>query len=524
MLLIACANVANLFLVRGAGRRTEVAIRASMGASRGRLLRQFLTESLLLGAGGGAAGLLLGIGSVHGLLALHPAALPRAHDVALTPRVFAFAAVVALGAALVFGVAPALQLARGDISRALRDGGRQVGGGQRRLRASLVVAEMALALMLVVSAGLLMRSLYNLQHVDTGYQADHVLTFSLFLPEASYTTPQQITTFYHQLLPSLDGVAGIESAGLVFGLPLGEFNGHSTFSIEGRHPADEDAQNAFVRVIGGDYLRAMRIPVRRGRGFTQADTAAAPLVAVLNETAARRYFPNENPIGQHIRVHASFATGKYGFRDVVGVIGDVKHRGLALETEPEIYIPYDQQPMDFGVVVARTRGDPMSVVSSVKDRIRAIDPALPVADALPMDTLVADSVAGDRFTTVLLGVFGALAVGLAAIGIYGVMSYAVSQRTREIGLRMALGAEGRDVLSMVTRDALRLSAAGVVIGLAATAAATRGLARMLFGVSADDPLTYLAVAAVMVATALAASYFPARRAARIDPMTALRME
>jgi putative ABC transport system permease protein len=486
--------------------------------------RQFLTESLLLGAVGGIAGLVLGIWSVRGFLALDPTMLPREHEVALAPRVFAFTAFVALAAALVFGVVPAVQLARTDINASLRDGGRQVGGGQRRLRASLVVAEIALALMLVASAGLLLRSFYNLQHVDKGYDADRVLTFSLFLPEASYSSPDRITTFYHQLLPSLHGVPGVEASGMIFGLPLGEFNGHSTFSIEGRHVADEDVQSTYVRVIGGEYLQAMRIPLRRGRPFADADRATAPLVAIMNETAARRYFPNEDPIGHRVRLHASFSAGTYGFRAVVGVIGDVKHRGLAEETEPEIYIPYDQQAMDFGVVVARTRVDPLSVVSGIRDRIHAIDPALPVSDVMPMRTIVADSVANDRFMMILLGVFAALALGLAAIGIYGVMSYAVSQRTREIGLRMALGAASDDVLRMVTREGLRLSALGVTIGLTASAAAARSLTGLLFGVSAADPLTYAAVAVVIVATALAASYIPARRASRVEPMSALRTD
>jgi predicted permease len=524
VLLIACANVANLFLVRAAGRRAEVAVRASLGATRGRLLRQFLTESVLLAVLGGAAGLLLGVWSVHGLLALDPSALPRVRDVAVTPRVFAFTGLVALLAALVFGSVPALQLARAGGDASLRGGARQVGGGQRRLRASLVVAEMALALLLAVSAGLLMRSFYNLQHVRKGYDPDHVLTFSLFLPTGSYGTPERITAFYHQLLPALEGVPGVESSGMIFGLPLGEFNGHSTFSIEGRHPVDEDEQNAYVRVIGGDYLAAMRIPLRAGRRFGATDTASGPLVAMLNETAARRYFPDGRAIGQRIRVHATFSDGQYGFREIVGIVGDVRHRGLALATDPEIYIPYDQQPIDFGAVVARTRTDPMAAAAAVRDRIHAIDPALPVAGMMPMTAVVADSIASDRFIAVLLALFGALALGLAAIGIYGVMSYAVSQRTREIGLRMALGAGRGDVLRMVAREALRLSAIGIAIGLVTAAAATRALGQLLYGVSSGDPVTFAAVAAVVVVTALAASYFPARRASRVDPMAALRTE
>ena len=523
VLLVACANVANLFLVRAAGRRTEVAIRASIGAGRARLVRQFLTESLLLAVVGGAAGLLLATWGVRALLALDPTALPRADSVGLAPSVFAFTAAVALIAGLVFGAVPAAQLARTDLQATLREGGRQAGGG-RRLRGALVVAEMALALVLAAGAGLLVRSFYNLQHVDKGYDANGVLTFSLALPEGAYPTPASVLAFYHQLLPSLDAVPGVEAAGMIFGLPLGDFNGHSTFSIEGRRLPDEDAQNAYVRVIGGEYFRTMRIPLRDGRRFTNADGPNAPPVAILNETAARRYFAGQSALGHRLRLHASFVHVKYGFREIVGVVGDVKHRGLADATDPEVYIPYDQQPMDFGVVVARTRADPLSVVGGVKGRIHELDPALPIADVLPMRTIVADSVANDRFITILLALFAGLALGLAAIGIYGVMSYAVAQRTREIGVRMALGAARADVLRLVAREGLRLSALGVAIGLAASVAATRGLTALLFGVTAGDPLTYAAVAAVLVATALAACYVPARRAARVDPLVALRYE
>jgi putative ABC transport system permease protein len=524
VLFIACANVANLFLVRAAGRRAEVAIRASLGASRGRLCRQFLTESLLLGAIGGLAGFGLAVWGVRVLVALDPRSLPRASDVAVAPEVFVFTAAVALAAALVFGIMPALQLVRADSNASLREGGLRIAGGQRRLRASLVVAEMALALVLVAGALLLLRSFANLRHVDKGYDADDVLTFSLFLPEASYSSPERITSFYRALLPAIDSVPGVASAGLIFGLPLGEYNGHSTFSIEGRQVADEDVQNAYVRVIGGEYFQAMRIPLRKGRSFTAADTAFAPLVAILNETAARRYFPSEDPIGHRIRVHATFSDGKFGFRDIVGVVGDVKHRSLADETEPEIYIPYDQQPLTFGVVVVRTTTGPMSVVGGISDRIHALDAALPVANVMPMSTIVADSVASSRFTMILLGVFAALALGLAAVGLYGVMSQVVGQRTREIGVRIAFGADHGRVMRLIVVDGLKLIALGLACGVGGTLLAGPALARLLFGVSATDPLVLASTAGLLVLIALAACVVPARRATRVDPIVALRAD
>jgi putative ABC transport system permease protein len=524
VLLIACANVANLLLVRAADRRTEVAIRTSIGASRGRLIRQFLTESLVLGALGGAGGFALAVWAVHGLLAIDPRGLPRLSDVAVVPQVLMFTAAVALAAGFVFGAAPAVQLVRADINASLREGSRPIGGGPRGLRASLVVAEIALALTLVVGAGLLLRSFYNLWHVNKGYDAHSVLTFSLSLPEVSYSSPERITGFYHQLFPALRGIAGVESAGMIFGLPLGQYNGHSTFSIEGRQVPDEDAQNAYVRVVGGEYFRTMRIPVREGRTFTSADSGTSSLVAMLNETAARRYFPEGDAIGHRLRVHATFSSGTYGFREIVGIVGDVKHSGFAAPTDPEIYVPYDQQPLSFGVVTIRTTTPPMSVATAVAGRIHALDSALPVAGLTPMTTIVADSVASDRFTLSLLGIFAALALCLAAIGIYGVMSYAVTERTREIGVRMALGAAPGTVLRMVVADGLRLTAMGVTAGLAATALTTRGLAGMLFGVGAGDPVTYATVTVVIVVTAVAACLVPARRATRVEPLAALRRE
>jgi len=524
VLLIACANVANLLLVRAAGRRTELAVRASLGAGRSRLGRQLVTESLLLALAGGALGVALASWGVRLLLALDSAGLPRADAVHLDWRVVAFTAAVAAATGVAFGVAPAFQATRPSLADSLRQGARDVAAGARRFRHGLVVAEIALALVLLAGAGLLMRSFLNLQQVEPGFDPRGVLTFNLYLPDAAYGTAEEVSGFYNRMFDALEALPGAERAGMIFGLPLGRYNGSSTFSIDGRPDPETGDNYAMVRVVGGRYFEAMRIPIRRGRTFTRTDAVKAPLVALINEATARRYWPDTDPVGQRLRLHASFVEGRFGFREIVGVVGNVKQRGLEEDAQPEVYIPFAQQAVGFGTVVVRAAGDPAALAGPVRETIRGLDPMLPLADVESMTGVVSDSIARDRFTTALLSVFALLAVTLALVGVYGVTSFTVSQRTREIGVRMALGADRADVLRLVASNSLALGVAGVLIGLAGALAASRLLSGLLFGVSATDPLTLGAVAAALVAAALAASYFPARRAAHVDPLVALRDE
>jgi len=524
VLLIACANVANLLLVRAAGRRAELAVRASLGAGRGRLARQLVTESLLVALLGGALAVALASWGVRLLVALDPAGLPRADAVAVDWRVLAFTAAVAAASGVLFGIVPAVQATRSSLADSLRQGARDVSAGARRFRHGLVVVEIALALVLLTGAGLLMRSFVNLQRVDTGFDPRGVLTFNLYLPDSAYPTAEAVSGFYNRMFDELEALPGAERAGMIFGLPLGRYNGSSSFSIDGRPDPEIGDYSAMVRIIGGHYFEAMRIPVQRGRAFTRADSVNAPPVALVNAATARLYWPDEDPIGQRLRLHASFVEGRSPVREIVGVVGDVKQRGLEEDARPEVYIPFAQQAVGFGTVVVRAAADPAALAGPARAAIRALDPSLPLADVETMTGLVSDSVARDRFTTALLSVFALVAVTLALVGVYGVMSFTVSQRTREIGVRMALGAGRADVLRLVAANGLALGLAGVAIGLAVALAVNRLLAGLLFGVSATDPPTLAAVAVALVTAAVAASYVPARRAAHVDPLVALRTE
>ncbi len=522
LLLIACANVANLLLARSAAREKEMAIRAALGAGRWRLMRQLLTESLLLAFLGGAAGLLIVYWGVQLISTLDPFALPRINEVNVDGRVLRFTLLVTLLTGVLFGLAPALQLPRHSLQSSLKEGGRGSAGTQRRrLRHALVVAEMAMTLVLLLGAGLLINSFWRLLQVQHGFDPQNVVTFNLFLSPIRYSNDAQKVNFLKQVLESVPATPGVRAAGLTSTVPL--TGGPSTgFEIEGRPPfATGHAPSADIRIIDSNYFRAMGIGLRAGRVFSERDTAQAPRVMIINETMARRFWPDENPTGNRVTM-TDWGPPLTG--EIVGVVADVKENGLHAATHPEIYWPYPQFPSSFNTLVVKAERDPMSVVAAVKNRIWSVDGQQPIATIATMDEVIARSVAGRRFNLLLFGSFAAVALLLAAVGVYGVISYTISQRTHEIGVRMALGAKTTDVLRLFIVQGLRLVAAGVLIGLAGSFALTRMMKDLLFGVSATDPLTFAIIPMVLIAVALVACWIPARRATRVDPMIALRHE
>ena len=526
VLLIACVNVANLLLARAAARETELAVRAALGAGRRRLVRQLVTECLMLAALGGVAGVLLASASLGSLLALDPQGVPRLEEVRIDRSVMAFAAGLSLLTGLLFGLFPAWHATAGPTAQTLREGGRGLAGGGQRLRGGLVVAQMALAMTLLAGAGLLLRSFDRLRRVDPGFRPESALTFRLALPDGAYAEEARRSAFFTELLSRLEALPGVRAAGAVMGVPLGGLSYVLSFEVEGRPklpPAQQPSMQ--VRVATPGYLETMGIPVRRGRSLQPQDTAGAPAVVVLSETAVRRFFPDEDPLGKRIVVGWRRPEGlPPAGGEVVGVVGDVKELGLDQSDPPEVYIPYAQLPTSAMDVVLRTGVAPLSLTRSVSAAVARLDPELPVARLQTLDAIVARSVSEPRFYMLLLGAFAAMAVSLAALGIFGVMSYAVVQRRREIGVRVALGANPRDVLGMVLRQALLLALAGVGLGLLGALAFSRVIASLLFRLSPTDPMTLAAVGLVLTAVALLASYLPARRATRVDPLSALRSE
>ena len=516
VLLIACANVANLVLARSAAREREMAIRLALGASRWRIARQLHTESALLGVAGGAAGLLLAVWGVDSITAFAPANLPRIDEVRIDARVLGFTLFTSLLTGILFGLAPALQLPRLSIHEVVKDGGRgSVGTRRRWLRHILVVAEVAAALVLLIGAGLLINSFLRLQQVDRGFDARNVLTLNLTL--SRYSTTEQQVAFLKDALERVAQTPGARAAGLTSTLPLR--GGPSTeFVIEGRPPLEVgDEPSADIRIIDPNYFHAMGILIQAGRPFAETDSTDAPRVMVINENMARRFWPDEDPIGKRVTMKdwGPPLTG-----EIVGIASDVKANGLDSETRPMIYWPYPQFPTIFNSIVVRTEGDPLSLVGAIKSQIWSVDPAQPIASVETMETVLADSVAPRRFNMLLIGIFAALALALAAIGIYGVISYTVSQRTHEIGIRMAMGARGSDVLKLVVGQGMTLALAGVVVGLAAAFGLTRLMSSLLFGVSPTDAVTFALIATLLAGVALV----PARHATKVDPMVALRYE
>jgi predicted permease len=525
VLLIACANVANLLLARSAARHKEIAIRTALGAGRGRVIRQLLTESVLLAVVGGALGLLLATWGVDLLLSLNESKIPRASEVGVDLWVLGFTVGVSLLTGVLFGLAPALQASKVDLHDALKEGGRSGSGGMKRgARSVLVVAEMALALVLLIGAGLLIKSFAQLQQVNPGFRPEGVLSMQLTLPEAKYKEPRQRQEFYRQLMERVRALPGVEAAGATNVLPLSGQNQSGSFNIEGRPvPQGQSPPHGDRWLVTADYFRTMNIPLVRGRYFTEQDGPDAPGVAMVDETMARKYWPGEDPVGKRI----TFETGPDNqprWREIVGLVGHVRHKDLEGESRVQYYAPLMQRPNSGIFLAVRTSGDPESLSPAVRGVVREMDKDLPVYKVTTMRQLVSDSMAQRRFSMLMLGIFAVVALVLASVGLYGVLAYSVTQRTREIGVRMALGAQTRDVLKMIVGQGMALALAGVGIGLVIAFAATRLMSSLLYGVTATDPSVFAGVAVLLAGVAFLACYVPARRATRVDPMEALRYE
>lgn len=527
VLLIAVANVGNLLLAKSEGRRREVTVRVAIGAGRGRLVRQFLTESLVLATIGGALGLFLGYAGVRLLLASSPDSLPRLGEIGLDGRVLLFTLGVSLLAGLLFGLAPLLHLSGPSMAASLKEGGRRATAGhaRKRLRSGLVVAETALAVVLVIGAGLLIRSLDALRRVDVGFDPDGLLTFQLYLPPARYPDATAAGSFYASLLDRIEALPGVQSAAAMSGLPpLRNVNANDT-EFEGVEPSPDRPFNVdYYQTVQGDYFETMGIPVLDGRGFELSDDAGGTPVTLINETLAKRYYADRSPLGRRIR-----PGGAPFWLTVVGVVKDVKQAGLSEATGTELYFS-NPQVTAAGIaqrtmnVVVRTSRSPLSLAGEVRGVVRDLDASLPLARLQTMDQNVAETIRRPQFLTLLLGVFAVLALALAAVGTYGVLSYAVAERGHEIGIRMAMGAQRGDVLGMVLRSGLALAGGGLVLGVVGAVGATRLMRTLLFGVSATDVTTFLVAPVVLGVVGVVACIIPAHRATRVDPAVVLRQE
>jgi putative ABC transport system permease protein len=525
VLLIACANVANLLLARATTRHKEMAIRAALGASRLRVMRQLLTESVMLALAGGALGLLVALWGADLLVVLSGDDIPRATHIGLDGRVLLFTLAVSVFTGMIFGLVPAIQASRPDLSESLKEGGRSSTEGARRnlIRSVLVVFEVATAIVLLVGAGLLIESLRRLQNVNPGFNPKNVLTLSLGLPDVKYTTEKQIA-FYRELVERIRAVPGVAGASAVLPLPLSDSRIRTTFETEGRPMAQGDLPAAELRIVCPDYFRAMGIPFVKGRDFTARDDNKASGVVIVNSSFAEKFFPGEDPIGKRIQPGISTDDNDEVMREIVGVVGNVRHLKLNAEQDPEFYVPHAQIPFDSMTLVVKSEGGPRGLADAIQNEVKALDKDLPIFNVKMLDDYVSASVAQPRFNTLLLAIFAGLALVLTAVGLYGVMSYSVAQRTHEIGIRMALGAQSSDVLKLVVGQGMILTLIGVTVGLSAAFALTRLMSSLLYGVSATDPATFATVALVLASVALLACYVPARKATKVDPMIALRYE
>jgi len=526
VMLIACANVASLMLGRTAARESELAVRTALGAGRGRLVRQLLTESCCLALAGGVLGLALALAATRLLLSLAPSDIPRLYNVRMDATVLLFTIGTTALAALFFGAAPALQASGTDTVLHLRTGdrGSRTRPGSARARSVLVVTEITLALMLLVGAGLLIKSFERLRDVNPGFTAARVSTFTVTLSPVKYETLEQQRAFSTRLLDAVHRIPGVDSAAVTFGLPLSGTSFQLSYTVEGRPAPPPNAEpRAQVRIVSPGYFATVGIPLVRGRVFGEADRAGSPRTMVVSEETVRRYFPGEDPIGKHIDFGWN-RDGDHLAGEIVGVVGDVRQHGLSEAVTPHVYAAWDQWPIDEITVVMRSRGDPAVAVAAARATVLSLDRDLPVYDAFTLETMVDRALGQPRFYVLLLSIFAALAVVLAVVGIYGVIASTVQQRTREIGIRIALGASRERVVAMVVRRGLILALAGIALGSAGAYAVSRVLQSLLFGVGARDPFTFVAVAALLGGVALLASWLPARRAARVDPLAAMRAE
>jgi putative ABC transport system permease protein len=522
LLLIACANIANLLLARATSRKKEFAIRAALGASRLRVLRLLLTESLLLSLVGGGLGLLLAVWGTGALMALTPDNIPRFNEVGVDARVFVFTLAVSLVTGIIFGLIPGINAGKPDLNEALKEGSRGSMGSAagKRTRSALVVVEVALSLVLLVGAGLMIKSFFRLQQTNLGFNPENVLTVRLTLPASKYPEDRQQTAFFKDALDRLQSLTGVQSAGATTSLPLTLTLSGSDFRIEGR-PEPEAGKEMIINTssVSPGYFRTLGAPLIKGRDFSDRDKSDAPQTAIINDDLARIYFPNEDPLGRRI----TFDDGG-SWISIIGVVGDMKQLGQDVSSKPEVYFPYFQVASPSMSIVVRTAANPASLTAAVKSQIQMSDRDLPIAETKTMQQLLTDSNSGRRFNLILLTGFALVALMLAMVGIYGTMSYTVAQRTHEIGIRVAVGAQARDVFRMVIGQGMILAIIGVAFGLAGAFALTRLMASMLFGVEPTDPATFIIIAVLLAGVALVACYIPGRRAMKVDPLVALRYE
>jgi putative ABC transport system permease protein len=524
VLLLACANVANLLLMRAAVRRREITVRLALGAGRGRLIHQLLIESVLLAGLGGLAGFALAHAGVRAILSMLTSSipLPRAGEIHVDGAILAFSLAVSLGAGILFGMAPAFQAARQRLAEGLQQGGRAAIGSGNRVRNTLVVAEVSLALLLACGAGLMLRSFAALNQVDPGFRTENVLTLQMLLLPAKYFGDlNRRGAVVSEILDGIRRLPGVTAASSIHFLPLsGMQSGTGYFRTDRPEPPPGEQTGGEVSVVSRGYFETMGVPLLAGRVFDERDAIGTPQVAILNQTAAKALFPGESPLGKRLRIGWNGEPEA----EIIGVVGDSRHAGISTSPQNGLFLPNEQRPHVFIAVVVRTAGDPFDLVAAVKQQIHVVDPDQGVARIDSMETFVADSIARPRLQTALLAAFGLIALLLACVGIYGVISYTVAQQTREIGVRLALGADGGKILRGVLRRGLSLAGIGIVVGIAAAAGLTRYLESLLFSVEPTDPAVFVAVVAALVAVSSAACYVPARRAATVDPTIALREE
>ncbi len=521
LILIACANVANLLLVRASIRSKEIAIRTALGAGRLRLILQLLAESVVLALAAGVAGVFSAYWAIRPIQTLGTAIIPRADSIAIDGTVLVFALIVSIATGILFGLAPAWQASRATISSVLKEGGRtSTAAGGRWIRSGLLVAEVAMSLVLLVGAALLLRSFERLIHVDPGFRPEQVLAFRVALPNNAYPQDHHKIAFFSRLMERLETLPGVSGAGMIQSVPMrGDYV--LSFTIEGRpHVGPNQEPSANHRVISPDYFKAMGIPLLRGRSFTLEDREKSPMVAIVDQKFVDRYFPDQDPMGKGLDI----GNGTDGFYKIVGVVGSVLHDSLDGKPSPTMYIPYAQDAFSSMWVVVRAKGEPTQLSAAARQAVRDIDSTLPAFAMTPLADVVSESIAQRRFSMLLIGVFGAIALVLAAVGLYGVVSYSVSQRTQEIGLRMAIGADRRDVLRLIVGGGMKLAVIGVVIGVAGALALSKVIATMLFELTPMDLVSYSGTVMVLLAVAMVACYVPARRAMRVDPIIALRAE